>query len=125
MEQPGSDIIGAEGRCANFDPAHSKAVMRCGIWEYWWDGEWKGSLAVKGGLGFVDPKIVYVEYVTEFVECSGDQRACLRCRDEADVIDDGGPNEGWKSVAVAAENVGKSADKKKRAQWVALCDAFK
>ena len=53
----------------------------------------KGSLAVKGGLGFVDPKIVDMERVAEIIECSGDQRAGSWRRNEADVIDDGGPNE--------------------------------
>ena len=65
-----------------------------------------------------------VEDIAEIIQRLRDDRTGPRCRYEAEIIDDGGAYERWKSVTMAAKDVGKGSDKKERAQRIPLCNTF-
>ncbi len=65
-----------------------------------------------------------VEDIAEIVQRFRDERAGPRCRNEAEIVDDGGAYDQWKSVTMTAEDVGKGSNKKERAQRIPLCNTF-
>ena len=82
-------------------------------------------MAIKGGFGFVQLKVVGVEDVAKVVQCSRNKRAGARRGNEANVVDDCGAKERGESAAVAAEYVGEGTHEKEGAQRVSLGNPFK